>query len=309
MHTRVSIITPYYQGASFIGRALASVRAQTYTAWEHVIVDDGSPDDASTILRPYLEEDTRRRLVTQQNAGECAARNTGYAASTAKSSYLLFLDQDDMLEPDMLAVLVTYLDAHPTLTMAFGDRLLIDDTDRPLPVERQTPLARYVPGRWGPRLLPDMVPETPLASFLVYNRLNPSGALLCRRAYDRAGGWDTSLLQSGEDTDLWMRLTLLMPAHYIPRVLVKRRMHTLSVLGSIGAQEQRAREDLMLTKWRRGEGLATRERIIVQDAFRFRDRVFLPWLFASYGADAFRQGRLGEGMAQYARAARRLVAA
>jgi len=123
------------------------------------------------------------------------------------------------------------------------------------------------------------------------------------------GGWDTGLQQAGEDTDLWMRLTLDAPAHYVPYPLLDRRVHRASVLGSIGAEEQRRREAVMLAKWRRGDSLGAHGRETVRAAFMFRDRVFLPWLFTRAGTGQMRRGHVGAGLKDYARATRRILIA
>ena len=71
----VSIITPCYNGAKYISETIDSVIAQTYPKWEMIIVDDGSKDNSTEIVRGYTDE--RIHLIQQKNAGSAAARNTG----------------------------------------------------------------------------------------------------------------------------------------------------------------------------------------------------------------------------------------
>jgi len=95
---RVSVILPVFNGASTVGRALASVFAQTFTDYEIVAVNDGSTDDTASVLSGYGD---RIRVVTQSNRGLSAARNAGIHAS--QSDYVAFIDDDDEWMPEKLA--------------------------------------------------------------------------------------------------------------------------------------------------------------------------------------------------------------
>jgi glycosyltransferase involved in cell wall biosynthesis len=90
-----TIITPSFNRAHVIDRAIKSILNQTYPDWELIIVDDGSTDNTKEILTPILA-DKRIKYIYQDNAGVCAARNNG--ASVAKGDYLIFLDSDDTVE-------------------------------------------------------------------------------------------------------------------------------------------------------------------------------------------------------------------
>ena len=91
----VSVIIPAYNAAPTIGKALRALRAQSYAGrLEVVVVDDGSSDETSSIIRTFPEV----RLVVQQNAGPARARNRG--AAEASGYILLFTDADCVPEPD-----------------------------------------------------------------------------------------------------------------------------------------------------------------------------------------------------------------
>lgn len=97
----VSIITPMYKGAAFVGETIESVLKQTYTDWEMIIVDDCSPDDGAGIrvVKQYM--DPRIKLVESKvNKGSSGARNT--ALRMAQGRYIAFLDSDDLWHPDFL---------------------------------------------------------------------------------------------------------------------------------------------------------------------------------------------------------------
>lgn len=105
---RLSIIVPVYNAEHFLDRAVASVRAQTFSDWELIFVDDGSADGSPALLARYAAEDKRIRLFSQANAGPSAARNRGIEA--ARGEYLAFLDADDSLAPQAYAAMFAALD-------------------------------------------------------------------------------------------------------------------------------------------------------------------------------------------------------
>jgi glycosyltransferase involved in cell wall biosynthesis len=117
----VSVIIPCYGQAEFLGEAVASVVAQTWTDWEIVIVDDGSPDDTAQTAQELVERypHHRIRLLSQPNQGVSVARNNGIATSTGR--YILPLDADDMLKPLMLERTVALLEANRSVSIAYTD--------------------------------------------------------------------------------------------------------------------------------------------------------------------------------------------
>jgi hypothetical protein len=100
----VSVIVPMFQSAATVGRTIASIRAQSMRDWEAIVVDDGSTDNGSAVVRETGAGDERMRIVRQENRGLAGARNTGI--NQARGAYLHFLDADDWLAPDGLKALV-----------------------------------------------------------------------------------------------------------------------------------------------------------------------------------------------------------
>ncbi len=96
MSELISIIVPCYNGAATIGDTIRTVLAQTYTNWELIVVDDCSADASVTIIRTFLEQDSRIRLIElDENSGRPAVpRNVGCAV--AAGTYIAFLDADDL---------------------------------------------------------------------------------------------------------------------------------------------------------------------------------------------------------------------
>lgn len=117
---RVSLVIPLYNGGAVIGRALDSVRAQSFGGWEALVVDDCSTDDSAATVERYIEAtgDQRIRLLRlERNSGPSAARNAGVAGSVGE--FVAFLDSDDELLPIALDHLLA-LAADPAIDIAAG---------------------------------------------------------------------------------------------------------------------------------------------------------------------------------------------
>ena len=103
---KISVIVPVYNAEQWLREALESLQAQTYADFEAIMVDDGSTDGSGAICRAFHEADPRFRLISQPNAGLSAARNAGL--DSAKGDWISFLDADDALPPDALAVMMDH---------------------------------------------------------------------------------------------------------------------------------------------------------------------------------------------------------
>jgi len=106
----VSIIMPVYNRQHTVGAAIASVQAQTYPAWELLVVDDGSSDRTREVLARF-QSDPRVRLWHQPHAGHCAARNRGLAES--RGEIIAYLDSDNSWYPRYLERVVRALGETP----------------------------------------------------------------------------------------------------------------------------------------------------------------------------------------------------
>lgn len=98
---KISIIMPVYKVEEYVGKAIESILAQTFTDWEFLIVDDGTPDKSGEICDEYAKKDSRITVFHTENGGAPAARN--YAIERAKGKYFYFMDSDDWAEPEMLS--------------------------------------------------------------------------------------------------------------------------------------------------------------------------------------------------------------
>jgi glycosyltransferase involved in cell wall biosynthesis len=287
----VTVMTPCHNAASFIGATLRGVREQTFTRWEHIVVDDGSTDESGDRIRRAAQDDRRIRLITQSAMGVGAARNAGFRASSPASRYLLFLDADDVPKPAMLERLVAYLDDRPDVGVVYCDLDFIDAGGGRLPYRDWN--IRYVPTRFGLRSLPSSVRETPFAALFNLAAGQPSRMLMRRSTYLRTGGWDEGFGQIYEDTDLLLRLALEAPVHYFDEPLLFQRLHATSATAD-AAQAFAAQEDRLYRLWRAREA-DPRSGAAIRAARRFREQRVLPWLGLQAGARRLSRGEIGDG--------------
>ena len=94
----VTIIIPVYNVEKFLPQCLDSILSQTFTDWECILIDDGSPDNSGAICDEYAQQDSRFRVIHQENKGVSAARNAGL--DVAKGEWIAFVDSDDWVERD-----------------------------------------------------------------------------------------------------------------------------------------------------------------------------------------------------------------
>ena len=195
----ISIITPAYDVARFVGTTVDSVLAQTVASWEMVVVDDGSEDGTAAVVA--RRRDPRIRLLRQKNAGVSAARTRAIAAARGRA--ILFLDADDWLAPDALSRLSAALHAAPDAVGAYGAFAFVAEEAEPgdPPLRRKT----------GPFPAGDI-----LERLLVQNLFANGGHLLLRReAVDRAGPFHAHI-RYGEDWEYWIRLAIQGPFAVVP---------------------------------------------------------------------------------------------
>ena len=183
----VSVIIPYYNTAEYIGETLASLFAQTYTDYEVILVNDGSPDtdQLEQIIRPHRE---RIVYLKQENGGSAAASNTALRA--ARGRYIARLDSDDLWEKEYLDVHVEALERDPTIDVIFPNALFFGNSLN------------------AGKTFMDVCPVEGEVDFvrLVTQECYVFGGVTARRAAIlRAGMFDESL-GSAEDLDLWLRI-------------------------------------------------------------------------------------------------------
>lgn len=115
---KISIIIPVYKVEKYLPMCLASVIAQTFTDWEAICVNDGSPDACGNILARYAKKDKRIKVIKQKNQGLSCARNNGI--EKAKGKYIYFLDSDDFIHPQLLEICYELAEKEKAQMVSFG---------------------------------------------------------------------------------------------------------------------------------------------------------------------------------------------
>lgn len=101
----VSIIVPVYKVEKYIKRCVDSILEQSYTNFELILVDDGTPDNSGAICDSYQAKDQRVKVIHKENGGPSSARNEGLKISTG--NYIMFVDSDDFISKECLSKLVS----------------------------------------------------------------------------------------------------------------------------------------------------------------------------------------------------------
>lgn len=113
----ISVIVPIYNVNSYLPRALDSIICQTFQEWEAILVDDGSTDGSSLIADEYAQRDARFKVIHKPNGGQSEARNIG--VEQAKGEYMLFLDSDDFLHPQLMELCMEAIQRDSSDLVAF----------------------------------------------------------------------------------------------------------------------------------------------------------------------------------------------
>lgn len=207
---RVSVVLPVYNGEPYVRQALDSLLAQTFGAFEILVVDDGSDDATNAIVSQVASTDPRVRLLHQQHAGAVTAFNLG--ASRARGEYLAWLGADDVALPTRFERQIALLDTRREVAVIGSDVLATDEALRPLLVLHYPSDDRRI--RRGLR-----------ASNLV---AAPS-AIMRTAVYEAVGGCRPAFAMGAEDYDLWLRIAEHHALLNLPEVLVHYRVHRAQV--------------------------------------------------------------------------------
>ena len=113
----VSIIVPIYNAEAYLRRALDSILSQTHKDWEAILVDDGSTDSSGRIAEEYAQSDRRFKVIHKPNGGQSEARNVGL--EHVGGEFLLFLDADDFMHPQLMALCVEAIQRDGSDLVAF----------------------------------------------------------------------------------------------------------------------------------------------------------------------------------------------
>lgn len=129
----ISVIIPCYNAEKYISETIHSVLNQTYQNFEIIVIDDESKDNSGGIVKKLAQEDNRIVYHFQKNKGMCATRNVGL--TRASGEYILFLDNDDVIEKSFLEDRYIFLESHPEVGLCGSEIVKIDSGGKILPSE------------------------------------------------------------------------------------------------------------------------------------------------------------------------------
>ncbi len=180
---QISIIITCYNLAQYLDEALQSVLDQTYTNWECVIVNDGSPDNTEDVAVKWLAKDSRFVYLYKENGGVSSARNFGI--EKAKGEYIIPLDADNKLRTQFIKQTIAILDSDKEVDVVYGDARLFGNKDS---VWKGNPFD--------------------IAEMVLNNYIDTCAGFR-KSAWKCIGGYDEKMPVYGfEDWDLWLRMAV-----------------------------------------------------------------------------------------------------
>jgi glycosyltransferase involved in cell wall biosynthesis len=245
---KVSVIIPTYNRGWILNEAIDSVLAQTFDAYEVIVVDDGSEDNTAEILKNYSN---KIRIIHQKNKGVSAARNLGIKSSSGR--FIALLDSDDLWLPEKLERQISFFRKNSGAMICQTQEIWIRKGKRVNPCKHHKKLS-------------GMIFEPSLSLCLV----SPSAVMFKRELLETVGFFDESLYAC-EDYDLWLRVSLKFPVYLIDEALIiKRGGHDDQLSRSpmldkyrIVAIKKLLNQNLLTTEQRRAASIIFKEKCII----------------------------------------------
>lgn len=219
---RVSIVLPVYNGERYLKQAIDSIIAQTFQAWELIIVNDCSTDTTDAIIANFTQVDERIRVHNNtENLKLPRSLNVGF--ELARGEYYTWTSDDNILMPNMLERLVTELDSDKECGLVYSNERIIDESG-------------------------NIVEDSVYDDRNINRSLSGYGASFLYRAdvAERVGAYDPGLFLA-EDYDYWLRMYVETRVKYVPEVLYLYRCHSGNLTAT--RTEQISRQTLR-TLWK-----------------------------------------------------------
>jgi glycosyltransferase involved in cell wall biosynthesis len=238
----VTAIVPAHNAARYVEATLHSLRQQTHSALEILVVDDGSTDDTAERVAREAERDGRLRLIRQANAGVAAARNRGL--EEARGDFIAFVDADDVWYPRATERMLQRLQAAGKgCGLAYAWCVTLDEFGR-------------LDGGFRAALIQGRV----FSTLVCHNFLGCASAALIRRdCLDEIGGFDCRFRARGcqgcEDWDLYLRIAAKYTFCAVPEFLVGYRKHARSMSTDVDVMV-RSHEEMLAAIRDRGEAVS-----------------------------------------------------
>lgn len=241
MNPHISVIIPAYKAENFIAQTVQTVLDQSYTDFELLIVDDGSPDDQANVIKQLEAQDNRVRYIYKENGGVSSARNLGFKQS--KGQLLAFLDADDLWFSDNLEKKVQRFQEDQAFGLVHSNADVINENGQPTGEIKE--------GKEG-YILDDL---------LAWNGTcipAPSSILVKREVLEKVGLFHERLSNSA-DQEFFFRVAKDYKIGKVDAVTWQYRVHGNNMHSNIAVMEK----DLILTYQ-----LATENNLFKSKAFR-----------------------------------------
>jgi glycosyltransferase involved in cell wall biosynthesis len=202
----VSVVMPAYNASKYIAQAIESVLNQSYRNFKLIIVDDGSTDNTKDVVAGF--KDDRIKYYRKENGGASSARN--FAIGKSEGSFIVILDADDMIMPELISSSLDEFEKHPDASLVYCNDSLIDCDGRPIRVIE----------------FPEYTDRNMLIRELFRSGypIVPFRTCIRKSVFDKIGFYDESL-SVGEDYDMMRRFVKQgLKTSHLRRALYLRRM-------------------------------------------------------------------------------------
>jgi glycosyltransferase involved in cell wall biosynthesis len=205
---KVSVIVPTFNRAHLVAQTVDSILGQTFRDFELIVVDDCSQDDTEKVITACTDERIR---YFRHDSGRLVAVNRNYGMEHARGEFIAFCDDDDLWLPEKLERQLREYDVDADIGMVCSNGIAFSDTgDLGLMHDYR------ITGR-----------SFTLKSLLRYNPVITSSVVLKKNVIDDIGGMNTDpVFRSGQDFELWLRVSRKYEIRYLSFPLVKCRKHS-----------------------------------------------------------------------------------
>lgn len=206
-----SAVVPAYNAGRFIHDAVSSILSQDLPASEVIVVNDGSSDNTMEVLATFGD---KIKVIDIENSGPSTARNLGINAASCE--WIAFLDADDRWRQNHLGEIAKVIRRNQSVTMLYTDANMIDEEGRVM--------KRYSVTRPG---------DDPFRTFLVTHSIPTPSVVVKKSALIEIGGFLEGL-RSGQDWDVWLRLSRAGVVVHVPQITVEVRKNPAGTILSRG---------------------------------------------------------------------------
>jgi hypothetical protein len=203
---KISVIVPCYNQAQYLDESLGSIYDQTYSNWECIVINDGSPDNTEVIARKWEAKDPRFIYISKENGGVSSARNIGIEKATGE--YILPLDADDKFDAFFMEKAIEVMENNPEVGIVSSWGMFFSK-DKKYQVYKST--------------------ASSISDLLFCNGVNMGFSLFRKESWEKSGKYDGDSRNGYEDWELLLRIAALgWKVHIIEEVLFYYRQHLVS---------------------------------------------------------------------------------